>query len=269
MNNALIFFLSCSIHNFAHLTMKKISEILGGVWKIYAGLVLSLSLIILYPFYVILLSKEPWFKTALKLLKVHTWFILLFVGIYVKVENKHFLKSTKSAVITPNHSSYLDILVLYQAIPNYFVFMGKHTLKTIPIFNIFFKKMNIAVNRKSIMSGKKALERCAKELQNENSVVLFPEGTIPDDAPNMLRFKSGAFKLAIEQQKPIIPITFLSNYKRLQLSGLFSGKAGPGVAKIIIHEPISTIGMTIEDLLPLQNKVFEIINQQLQKNGSR
>lgn len=269
MNNALIFFLSSSIHNFASLTMKQIAEILGGIWKIYAGLILSLSLILLYPIYAILLSKEIWFNNALKLLRVQTWLILFLVGIYVKVENKHYLKSLKSAVITPNHSSYLDILVLYQTIPNYFVFMGKHTLKTIPIFNIFFKEMNIAVNRKSIMSGKKALERCAKELQNGNSVVLFPEGTIPDDAPNLLRFKSGAFKLAIEQQKPVVPITFLSNYKRLQLSRLFNGKAGPGVAKIIVHEPISTIGMTLEDLLPLQNKVFDIINQQLQKNGSR
>lgn len=269
MNNAIMFFLSTSIHNFAGLTMKKIAEILGGIWKIYAGLVLSISLILLYPIYAILLSKETWFNNALNLLRVHTWLILFLVGILVKVENKHFLKPLKSAVITPNHSSYLDILVLYQTIPNYFVFMGKHTLKTIPIFNIFFKEMNIAVNRKSIMSGKEALKRCAKELEKGNSVVLFPEGTIPDDAPNMLRFKNGAFKLAIEQQKPIVPITFLSNYKRLQLSGLFSGKAGPGVAKIIIHEPISTIGMTLEDLLPLQNKVFEIINQQLQKNGSR
>lgn len=269
MNNALIFFLSSSIHNFARLIMKKITEIFSGIWKIYAGLVLSLSLIILYPFYAILLSKEPWFKNAFQLLKIHTWVILILVGIYVSIENKHYLKNVPSAVITPNHTSYLDILVLYQTIPNYFVFMGKHTLKTIPVFNIFFKKMNIAVNRKSIMSGKKALDRCARELHNGNSVVLFPEGTIPDDAPNMLRFKSGAFKLAIEEQKPVQPITFLSNYKRLQLGGIFNGVAGPGVAKIIVHEPISTIGMTLEDLLPLQNKVFEIINQQLQKNGSR
>lgn len=249
--------------------MKKIGEILGGIWKIYAGLVLSISLILLYPIYAILLSKEAWFNHALNILRIHTWLILFFVGIYVKVENKHFLKSLKSAVITPNHSSYLDILVLYQTIPNYFVFMGKHTLKTIPIFNIFFKDMNIAVNRKSIMSGKEALKRCAQELEKGNSVVLFPEGTIPDDAPNMLRFKSGAFKLAIDEQKPIVPISFLTNYKRLQLSGLFNGKAGPGIAKIIIHEPITTIGMTMEDLLPLQNKVFEIITQQLQNNVSR
>lgn len=249
--------------------MKKLQEILGGIWKIYAGLILSLSLVILYPFYAYLLAKKSRFKNAMMLLRIQTGIILFFTGIYVVVKNKEVLQNLNTAVITPNHTSYLDILVLYQTIPNYFVFMGKHTLKTIPIFNIFFKEMNIAVNRKSIMSGKEALKRCATELQNGNSVVLFPEGTIPDDAPNMLRFKNGAFKLAIEEQQPVVPITFLNNYKRLQLGGLFSGKAGPGIVKIIIHEPVSTKGMTLEDLLPLQNKVFETINQELQKNGSR
>lgn len=250
--------------------MKKLQEILSGLWKIYAFLILSISLIILYPLYAFLLAKKSRFNNALTLLRIQTGIILFFSGIYVEVKNKNVFFDNKRAVITPNHSSYLDILVLYQTIPNYFVFMGKHTLKTIPIFNIFFKEMNIAVNRKSITSGKEALNRCAKEIDEGNSVVLFPEGTIPDDAPKMLRFKGGAFKLAIEKQAPIIPVTFLSNYKRLQLSdGLFKGKAGPGIAKVIIHDAIPTKGLTLEDLLPLQNKVFNIINQELEKNGCR
>lgn len=250
--------------------MKKLQEILSGLWKIYAFLILSISLIILYPLYAFLLAKKSRFNNALTLLRIQTGIILFFSGIYVEVKNKNVFFDNKRAVITPNHTSYLDILVLYQTIPNYFVFMGKHTLKTIPIFNIFFKEMNIAVNRKSITSGKEALNRCAKEINEGNSVVLFPEGTIPDDAPNMLRFKGGAFKLAIEKQAPIIPVTFLSNYKRLQLSdGLFKGKAGPGIAKVIIHDAIPTKGLTLEDLLPLQEKVFNIINQELEKNGCR
>jgi len=250
--------------------MKKLLEILGGLWKVYAFLILCITLIILYPIYYILLAKKSRFKHALALLKAQTGVILFFSGIYVDVKNKDVLIDNFPFVITPNHTSYLDILVLYQTIPNYFVFMGKHTLKTIPIFNIFFKEMNIAVNRKSITSGKEALNRCAKEIDEGNSVVLFPEGTIPDDTPNMLRFKSGAFKLAIEKQVPIVPITFLSNYKRLQLSnGIFKGKAGPGLAKVIVHTPIQTIGMTLEDLLPLQEKVFNIINEELDKNGCR
>ena len=47
------------------------------------------------------------------------------------------------------------------------------------------------------------------------------------------------------------------------MAGLFSGKAGPGLAKAVIHEPIPTIGMTEKDLVPLRDKVFTIINNEL------
>ena len=185
------------------------------------------------------------------------------VGIFMQVKNKHYIKKDTTYVITPNHSSYLDIVILYQTFTQYFVFMGKKELASIPVFNIFFKKMNITVNRSKASSGKKAMDRCANELDKGHSVVIFPEGTIGDDVPKMLRFKNGAFKLAIEKQVPVLPITFLTNYKRLEMGGLFSGKAGPGIAKAIIHEPIPTIGMTQKDLSALSDKVFNVINNEL------
>lgn len=147
--------------------------------------------------------------------------------------------------------------------------MGKEELAKVPIFNIFFKNMNITVNRKSRISGKRAMDRCEEELKKGNSVVVFPEGTIPKNTPQLGNFKSGAFKLAIENQIPIIPITFLDNYKRLEMKGLFSGKAGPGIARAIIHEPIPTVGLTEKDLIPLQDKVYAIINKELEKHGRR
>lgn len=249
--------------------MKKVLYIFSGIWRIYAMLILSVSLILLYPLYALLLRKESSYKYAYKLLQGHTLFVLTMVGVFVVTQNKQYLKNIGACIITPNHSSYIDILVLYRVVPDYFIFMGKHTLLTIPIFNIFFKKMNIAVNRKSIVSGKNAMTLCAKELDKGHGVLLFPEGTIPDDAPNLMRFKAGAFKLAIDKQAPIVPVTFLSNYKRLRLGGIFSSQAGPGIARVIVNKPIATKGMTTEDLLPLQNKVFNLIKEQLTGNGHR
>lgn len=243
--------------------MKKFREILGGIWKIYVFLWFTVLLLILYPFYLLFLLNKKHFNKGFKLLLFHTKILMYLSGIFMQVKNKHFIKKGQAYVITPNHSSYLDIIILYQTFTQYFVFMGKKELANVPIFNIFFKKMNITVDRKSATSGKKAMDRCAEELDMGHSVVMFPEGTIPRNVPNMLKFKNGAFKLAIEKQVPVIPITFLSNYKRLEMAGLFSGKAGPGIARAIIHEPIPTLGMTQEDLVPLRDKVFNIINNQL------
>jgi hypothetical protein len=49
----------------------------------------------------------------------------------------------------------------------------------------------------------------------------------------------------------------------LQNGGFFKSLGSPGIAKIIVHEPISTIGMTENDLLPLRTKVREIIQKEL------
>ena len=166
-------------------------------------------------------------------------------------------------MITPNHSSFLDIIILYQTFTQYFVFMGKKSLATVPVFNIFFKKMNIPVDRRSARDGKRSMDRCGKELEKGHSVVMFPEGTISAKVPELLKFKNGAFKLAIEKQVPVIPITFFTNYKLLEMAGLFSGKAGPGIAKAVIHEPIPTTGMTDDDIPQLKERVFNIINNEL------
>ena len=243
--------------------MKKIREILGGFWKIYVFIWFSLLLLILYPFYLLLLLNEKYFNKGFNLLLIHTGVLMYLVGIFMNVKNKHYIKKGQAYVITPNHSSYLDIVILYQTFTQYFVFMGKKELASVPVFNIFFKKMNITVDRKNNRDGKRAMDRCGQELDNGHSVVIFPEGTISENVPEMLRFKNGAFNLAIEKQVPVIPITFLTNYKRLEMGGLFSGKAGPGISKAIIHEPIPTLGMTQEDIVPLRDKVYHIINNEL------
>lgn len=247
--------------------MKKFKEFIGGLWKIYIFFWFTILLLLLYPLYLLFLLNEKHFHKGFKLLRTHTGFLMYISGIFTSVENKHFLKKGQSYVYAPNHSSYLDIVILYQTLSEYFVFMGKKELASVPVFNIFFKKMNITVDRKSSMSGKRAMDRCAKELDKGHGVVMFPEGTIPDNAPILGRFKVGAFKLAIEKQVPIVPITMLTNYKILEMKGLFNGKAGPGIARVIIHEPIPTAGMTEDDITILQNKVFNIINTQLKKSG--
>lgn len=243
--------------------MKKVREILGGFWKIYVFIILIISLLLLYPFYLIFLLAEKHFNKGFLLLRFHSGLLMYLSGIFISVKNRHHIKKRQSYVITPNHSSFLDIIILYQTFTQYFVFMGKKSLATVPVFNIFFKKMNIPVDRRSRMDGKRAMDRCGEELDKGHSVVMFPEGTISAKVPELLNFKNGAFKLAIDKQVPVIPITFFTNYKRLEMGGLFSGKAGPGVAKAVIHEPIPTKGMTDEDLPALRDKVYNIINNEL------
>lgn len=169
-------------------------------------------------------------------------------------------------VICANHSSYLDIILMYRILPKKkFLFIGKSELLSWPIINIFFKKLDIAVNRKKRSSGMQSIIRAKKELQNGWSIVIFPEGGIPENAPILNPFKNGAFKLAVETGTPILPITIIDNWRLFNSAPLLTGQASPGISRLIVHKPISTKGMDKKDLIHLRQQTFDTINAPLLK----
>jgi 1-acyl-sn-glycerol-3-phosphate acyltransferase len=203
---------------------------------------------------------------AFKLKRFWAAWILLVPGLFVKIIRKTGTPDLpQPCIYCSNHVSYLDIVVSYILLPDYFVFMGKQELNKAPLFRIFFRDMNILVDRKSTISSHRAFMRAASEIQQGHSVFLYPEGTI-SSAGKLRGFKNGAFKLAIEQQVPIVPITFLNNWKLLQNGGFFKANGRPGISRIIIHKPIATVGMTEDDLVSLRSTVHEIISNDLKNN---
>jgi len=181
--------------------------------------------------------------------------ILFFPGISAQSENEIPIKDLpQPCVYCANHSSYLDIVICYILIPKYFIFLGKQELAKAPLFNIFFKKMNILVNRKSNVDSHKAFIEAAAIIDKKQSIFIFPEATISTSG-ELKAFKNGAFRLAIEKQIPIVPITFLNNWRLIQTGAFFKAHGKPGIAKAVIHAPIETKGMSLDDLVSLKTKV--------------
>ena len=181
-------------------------------------------------------------------------------GIFIKYE-KHAGFPDPPYIIAANHSSYLDIVLMYSIIPDYFIFMGKGEIKSWPLFNILFTKgMNILVERASRTASHKAFQRAGEELDMGSAVVIFPEGTIPYSAPQMKAFKNGAFKLAMEKNVPIVPITFSNNWKLLQAGAILKSNGRPGISKVTIHPPIMPEANSDKELVNLRNRTFEVID---------
>jgi len=226
-------------------------------------LVFCAIFILLYPLFFILLSNEDWYGHAFKFKRLTSRITIALTGIKVKVEKQFDLPDKVPMVICPNHQSPLDIILIYCLFPHYFVFMGKHQLRKVPLFGIFFKDMDIAVDRGNRMAAHRALLRASEDLGKDRSVVMFPEGTVSQKAPTLRPFKNGPFKLAIETQVPILPITFINNHKLFPYKGQRGYNGGPGLAQVIIHEPVDTKGMTEENMVPLRKQVFTTINDTL------
>jgi 1-acyl-sn-glycerol-3-phosphate acyltransferase len=248
--------------------MKYLLIIPRAVWKTLFLLNFVLGLIILYPFFYILLSRREWFPKAFQLKKFWAVWIMAIPGLFLTVKRRIPKDQLpKTCIYCGNHVSYLDIIASYLVIPNYFVFMGKQELDKAPLFRIFFKEMNILVDRSSNIGSHRAFMRASADLDKGDSVFLFPEGTISSFG-RLRGFKNGAFKLAIEKQVPIVPVIFLNNWKLLQNGGYLKAFGRPGISRVVVAEPISTIGMTDQDLVSLRTKVYDVMQEEL-NNYSR
>ena len=92
-------------------------------------------------------------------------------------------------------------------------------------------------------------------------VCIFPEGLVPDDESVVLsEFKNGAFRLAIEHQIPVVPMTFYDCKKRFSYT-FFSGS--PGVLRVKIHHFIKTEGLTLKNSDSLKKQTFNLIYNEL------
>lgn len=236
------------------------------LWKIWFGSNFVITFILLYPVFFVLLSNEKWFAHAFELMRVWAKWLCYGSGIFPSVSFETDKKSLPSPCIyVSNHCSYLDIIMSYVTIPKFFVFVGKQELNKVPLFRIFFKRMNILVNRKSTVDSHRAYLQAAARLEKGQSVFIFPEATI-SPCGELIPFKNGAFKLAIDKQVPIVPIVFPDNWKLFQNGGFFKSHGRPGKAKAIVRKPIFTRGMTNSDLIPLREKTRSIIQDILNKN---
>ncbi len=234
------------------------------VWRSLFFINAVLTFFLLFPAFYVMLQREKWFPGVFWLKKIWARLIVWPVGIFYTIENHCPFEKGKAYVICPNHTSYLDIMFIYICIPHYFHTMGKAELMKVPLFRKFFERMNIPVNRKSKVDSHRALQRASQDISKGISVALFPEGTIHHNGPVMGRFKNGPFHLAIEQQVPIVPVTFVNNW--VLLPDDFHLRVGrPGRARIIIHEPIDTTGMTDANLDELKKKTHEIIERPLRE----
>lgn len=174
------------------------------------------------------------------------------------------MKNNNNFIICANHKSYLDILLMYLIIDHDFAFLGKSEVLKYPVIRIFFKRgIDIPVYRASRIKAAKSLELAKSEINRGRSIVIFPEGGWDNSETEMRKFKNGAFKLAIDTGCSILPITFKNNYDIFKDLSDLKGNSKPGLADVVIHEPIETRKLARKDLVSLKNQTFKVIHKEL------
>lgn len=244
--------------------MKLLKIIFWTLWRIWFYIVLAIPILVMFPFLVISILKEKWYPYFFIMARIWAKFILYGMGFYYKVTTEQEIIKGKSYMLVANHTSMADIMLMLAITRNPFVFVGKKELAKIPLFGFFYKRTCILVDRSSPKSRIEVFNRAQKRLHQGLSICIFPEGGVPSDESVLLDvFKDGAFRLAIEHQIPIIPITFADNKERLSYT-FMSGS--PGLMRAKIHNFVETKGKSFEnkkEIKEVNEKVRTIIYDQL------
>jgi 1-acyl-sn-glycerol-3-phosphate acyltransferase len=148
-----------------------------------------------------------------------------------------------------NHASWNDIPYIGVTIgwKNY-KFVGKKELLKVPILGSAISVAgHIALDRKDRASGLQAVKKGINWLKNGIHLITFPEGTRSRDG-RLLRFKNGAFKMAVKAGAPVVPISIVNAHKVMPPDWMMPYRSSRGIAKVIVHDPVETEGKTEHDV---------------------
>lgn len=230
------------------------------LYRVWFYILVALPILVLFPFLLLSISREKWYSYFFKLARFWAKFTLIGMGFRYKIIKEETLNPKKSYMFVANHTSMADIMLMLVTVKNPFVFVGKQELAKIPLFGFFYKRTCILVDRNSAKSRQAVFLRAQRRLKQGLSICIFPEGGVPEEYVLLDTFKDGAFRLAINHQIPVVPITFYDNKKRFSYT-FFSG--GPGRMRSKIHKFIKTEGLTIIDTKSLNEKARAVIWDEL------
>jgi 1-acyl-sn-glycerol-3-phosphate acyltransferase len=158
-------------------------------------------------------------------------------------------------VVVSNHESFADILLISH-LPWEMKWLSKAELFRIPIMGwMMWLAGDVPVKRGFGPSALEAMARCRQALDNRVSVMIFPEGTRSKTA-ELLPFKDGAFRLAIEAGVPILPLAVSGTATALRKHDWRFGRSD---AEVRVLEPVETAGLTIRDIPDLKARVRQTI----------
>ena len=160
-----------------------------------------------------------------------------------------------------NHESFVDILLISH-LPWEMKWLSKVEILRIPVLGWdMWLAGDVPVERGTARSAVKAMRRCAEILAQRVSVIIFPEGT-RSPTGEMLPFKDGAFRLAIDAGVPILPLVVSGTGTALPKHGWRFGRSN---AEVRVLPPVETTGLTTADVGTLKQRVREVIERARQE----
>ena len=185
--------------------------------------------------------------------------VLALTLVRVRVRHVGKLDRNTSYVFVANHQSAYDIFTVYGYLGHNFRWMMKQSLRKIPLIGYSCEKSGqIYVDNSSPSATRHTMEEAEKRLARGMSIVVFPEGARTHTG-KIRRFKKGAYRLAMEFNLPVVPVTIDGAY---DVMPRFKKLPHWGTITLTVHEPIVAPAEG-HDLQSVMDRSFEVISSAL------
>jgi fatty-acyl-CoA synthase len=206
------------------------------------------------------LSRDA--QRASRLIRSVSRMLLRSAFIPVRIENGSLLDQLPQAgpwILTPNHSSYLDIIVALAVLPSTVRFVVKGDATKMPLFGMLARRSGQHFfDRNDPAARVRQAEEVEAALERGESVVVYPEGTFTP-VTGIRPFQLGAFRAAVDARRPICPVSIrgarqiLRDKTYLPKFGRISVTFGP------LIEPGESAREDWQEIVRLRDKTREII----------
>ncbi len=233
--------------------MSFLKNILGRIFALWALLIFVPTMLIAFILiWAVGFWKEPK-RTAYFQNVSRVWMSVFFLltGIRLGVKGKNNFIKGKNYIVVCNHNSLMDVPLTTPFIPGANKTIAKAEMAKIPVFGLIYKRGSVLVDRKSEESRKNSFTRMKEVLGRGMHVCIYPEGTRNKTNEPLQPFHNGAFRLAVDTGKAIMPAVIFNTAKVLPVSKAFF--FWPAKIKMHFLEAVPPDNLTADQL---KEKVF-------------
>ena len=203
--------------------MGPFAEIFGRLWAFWALICFVTTMIVfMIPFFLFCyFLPDPKNQRFISFSRVWMGVFLNLAGCPLKIIGQENFKKGETYIVVCNHNSLIDVPVSSPGIPGGNKTIAKIEMAKIPVFNLLYKTGSVLVDRKSDSSRRESFAKMKEVLDMGLHMCIYPEGTRNKTDQPLKSFHDGAFRLAVDTGKIIIPAVIFNSKKALPPSKPF------------------------------------------------
>lgn len=238
--------------------MKIVKLIIGRIFAVWAILVfIATMFIFLVPFLLFSYPAPDPAKTRRFVFAARIWMAVFMplIGCPVTVRGRKNFARGENYIVVCNHNSLMDVPISVPAIPGGNKTIAKISIAKTPLFGMIYRTGSILVDRNSEASRKESYLSMKRVLHMGLHMCIYPEGTRNKTDQPLKSFHDGAFRLALDTKKAILPALIFNTRKTLPAEIPFY--LMPHLLSIHFLPPIPVNAN--DTVTSLKERVFEIM----------